>query len=140
MRATFLSKIGLFATQYFNLFEDIDWSMRAIRMGYNLLVNPKASILHKSAATFGGTKSPFYAYYYKRNHLLWIRRNKNRKSRCKFILLLLRKEFPTFRSFIKIILDKNAYEKSIRQAWFDYFFNRFHKRDYPWLISNGKNE
>lgn len=136
IRASLLPKIGLFDKKFFNLFEDTDWSMRAKNEGYELRVNPKAVIYHKSAASFGGTKSPSYIYYYTRNHLLWIDRNFPRNIGRVFKRIQFKRHFLTLRNAVKILLGYSNSYKSIRQAYVDYFFGRFSCQYYRWFSKN----
>jgi GT2 family glycosyltransferase len=73
-RSSALARIGLFAPEYFLLFEDADWSLRARKRGFTLRFAPTARLWHKVSPGFGGTWSPNYLYYYTRNACLWIER------------------------------------------------------------------
>jgi GT2 family glycosyltransferase len=69
-----LEKVGLFAPEYFLLFEEADLCMRARREGFRCWIEPRATVSHKVSASFGGS-SPQYYYYFVRNHLLFLQRH-----------------------------------------------------------------
>ncbi|MGB9613001.1 MAG: glycosyltransferase family 2 protein [Candidatus Margulisiibacteriota bacterium] len=68
-------KIGLFDEDYFNNYEDVDFCVRARKVGYRIVVVPKAKIYHKFAASMGGKFSPFYTYFRTRNNLLFFKKS-----------------------------------------------------------------
>jgi hypothetical protein len=69
-----LEKVGLFAPEYFLLFEEADLCMRARREGFRCWVEPRAIVSHKVSTSFGGF-SPQYYYYFVRNYVLFQRRH-----------------------------------------------------------------
>jgi GT2 family glycosyltransferase len=69
-----LVKVGLFAPEYFLLFEEADLCVRARREGFRCWVEPRAIVRHKVSSSFGGL-SPQYYYYFMRNYLLFQRRH-----------------------------------------------------------------
>ncbi|MFA5880331.1 MAG: glycosyltransferase family 2 protein [Candidatus Margulisiibacteriota bacterium] len=69
-----LEKIGLLDPDYFNNYEDVDFCVRARKAGYRIVVNPRAQIYHKFAASMGGKHSPFYTYFRTRNNLLFFKK------------------------------------------------------------------
>ncbi|MAG34700.1 MAG: glycosyl transferase family 2 [Dehalococcoidia bacterium] len=71
-RAETLDQVGLFDPDYFLVFEDTDWSVRARSQGYRLRYEPSAVIWHKVSVSFGGEKSLRYRYYFMRNNLLFV--------------------------------------------------------------------
>jgi hypothetical protein len=71
-----IEKVGSLDIDYFNNFEDVDWSLRMRRLGYKLLYVPGSKIWHKWSVSFGGRFSPFYTYYKTRNSLLYLKKNK----------------------------------------------------------------
>ena len=73
------TEVGLFDTDYFLIFEDSDWSLRARSHGVTLLVAYEAVLRHKVSRSFrSGAASMLGAYYYGRNgvlfHARWQRR------------------------------------------------------------------
>jgi len=70
-----VEKIGLLDEDYFLYAEDVDWSARAVRSGYNLVMAPKAQVYHKISRTTGTAQSPLYAYYFTRNKLLLMKKH-----------------------------------------------------------------
>jgi GT2 family glycosyltransferase len=59
--------VGLFDARYFLVFEDADWSMRAVRRGVSLYVQPKSTIRHRAGQ--GGRWPALGGYYFVRNGL-----------------------------------------------------------------------
>lgn len=72
IRCKSLSTIGLFDERFFHTFEDTDWSLRARHAGFSLRVAPQAHLAHRIGRSLGGSDTPSYAYYYTRNHLLFV--------------------------------------------------------------------
>lgn len=63
-----------FAELFFIYYEELDWSSRIRRAGYNIFYEPKSLIYHKESVTMG-KESPLKAYYHNRNRVLFMRRN-----------------------------------------------------------------
>lgn len=66
-------RVGLLDERYFLLFEDSDWSRRALAQGIPLRVDTRTTIRHRVSASFGGAMSYLGLFYYTRNGLLFIR-------------------------------------------------------------------
>ncbi len=74
---------GGFDEQFFAYCEDVDWCLRARKLGLKLRYVPQAIIYHKVSATFkktttqknGGTSSPFAIYLGTRNRMFLIRKH-----------------------------------------------------------------
>ncbi len=71
--------LGLMAEEYFLYFEEVDWAIRARRLGINLGYAPKSLVYHKEGGTVGASvsnrrKSPLADFYGIRNRLLITRR------------------------------------------------------------------
>lgn len=74
-----LEKVGLLDRDFFMYLEDVDWSIRARKAGFNLIYTPYAEIWHiGSKTTTENFKKSFQIYYGYRNKLFII--NKNAKS------------------------------------------------------------
>ena len=50
LRSETLNKIGLLDENYYAYFEDLDWGYRANLLGYKIVFEPKALVLHKGSA------------------------------------------------------------------------------------------
>lgn len=131
IRVEFLSSVGLFNPDYFLLFEDTDWSIRARKSGFSLRMVPKATILHKASASFQGQNSALLAYYYTRNCHLFFKNNFPINIRIGFHLNRMRRDFRSFKNTIKIIFRKEPKYRAVRLAYIDYFLRRFDQKDYP---------
>jgi GT2 family glycosyltransferase len=67
-------KAGLMAEDFFLYYEELDWSARIRRAGFELWVEPRAHIFHKESLTvskMGALKS----YFINRNRVYFMRRN-----------------------------------------------------------------
>jgi GT2 family glycosyltransferase len=62
-----LEKTGGFDPDFFLIFEDLDLSLRARHLGYDILFLPDVKVFHKSSASLGGKRSPLAIYYCERN-------------------------------------------------------------------------
>jgi GT2 family glycosyltransferase len=69
IRREALERVGLFAPALFAYVEDTEWSLRARRRGYSLLVVPESRVWHHVSASSGGEGSPDTLYYHTRNLL-----------------------------------------------------------------------
>lgn len=75
-------KIGFFDKKYFLYLEDMDFCVRAKRVGFKIIFEPKAILWHKNASSGGGAGSILQDYYISRNRLLFAA--KYAKARTKF--------------------------------------------------------
>jgi GT2 family glycosyltransferase len=66
--------IGTFDDSYFIYFEDIDWCVRASRLGFRIMVVPQSIVYHKVSQSSGGDYSPLKLYYWARNRLLFMQK------------------------------------------------------------------
>ncbi len=71
-----VEKVGMFAEKFFIYYEEMDWSARIRRAGFKIIVQPRATILHKESVTMG-KESAVKVYYHTRNRILYMRRNSN---------------------------------------------------------------
>lgn len=69
-----LEKVGLMPEQFFLYYEELDWSVKFKRNGYNIYFQPNALIYHKESMTTGKS-SPLKTFYLTRNRILFMRRN-----------------------------------------------------------------
>lgn len=79
---------GLMPAFFFLYYEELDWSERIRRAGYDIYVEPRASIYHKESISVG-KKSTLKTYYLNRNRILFIRRNRSKGALFIFTLFLL---------------------------------------------------
>jgi GT2 family glycosyltransferase len=70
----FLDMAGGFDPVYFLNYEDVDWGLRAWRLGFEVWYTPSAVMWHKISGTLGQS-SPANTYYMTRNGLLFFWRN-----------------------------------------------------------------
>lgn len=74
LRREVLRRVGLLDESYFLYYEELDWSMRIRRAGFQIFYQPKALIYHKESLSVG-KNNPLKVYYHTRNRLLFMRRN-----------------------------------------------------------------
>ena len=67
-------QVGGFDEDYFLIFEDSDWSMRARASGVRLQVVPMSKIMHKGSRSFRDVADSLGYYYFVRNGLEFSRR------------------------------------------------------------------
>jgi GT2 family glycosyltransferase len=77
IRCSALRDVGLFDETFFQLHEDVDWSLRARRCGYRTVYVDRAAILHKgSSSSQAGQRFTFRAaYFVGRNAIVFARRH-----------------------------------------------------------------
>ena len=137
VKADVLDQIGGFDPDYFNIFEDADFCVRAKQKNYKLLYVPKACVYHKESMSFGSSYSLFSVYFQVRNRLLFIK--KNVKNKWKVIAY-----FSAFISIVKksllIILNKNTSSlAAIRVAVSDFFKSSFGTGSIQSFLENKKS-
>lgn len=69
-----IKKVGLLDPVYFAYFEDADWSLRAKKAGYKLIILPKSIIWHKHSVSLKKTPEK-KLYYLGRNSVIFARKN-----------------------------------------------------------------
>ena len=80
MRATAIRRVGYFDERYFAYHEDLDYSLRTLAAGFRTVVEPRAVVYHKTPSSVK-LESPFKAYLYSRNLLLFWSTHLDRLSR-----------------------------------------------------------
>ena len=74
-RRAALEKIGLFDSDFFMYWEDVDWCLRARQAGFEILFVPQAKLWHKGVQ-MDYQPGPNVAYYSARNELLLLRKHR----------------------------------------------------------------
>ena len=69
-----INRIGLLDKRFFLYFEEIDWTLRANKLGYKNVFVPKGKIWHKISKSGGGIKGKIGLYYITRNRWLFMKR------------------------------------------------------------------
>lgn len=103
-RREVFEKIGLLEARFFLIWEEADFCQRAKKAGMLSLTCPEARIWHKVSASFVGGK-PHTTYFWWRNRLLWIERNRSWPEK---ISLYLRVLLPEISHLFKLYLLKTA--------------------------------
>jgi GT2 family glycosyltransferase len=87
MRREALEEVGLFDPAFFQVNEDVDWSMRARKLGHRVVYVDTAAILHKGASSADITKPRAfsYGYFLGRNALMFARKHASPLQRVKLI-------------------------------------------------------
>lgn len=75
MSRALLEKVGLFATDYFMYYEDLDLCFRAREAGFRILCVTGARMWHAVSTSTGGTDSPLKQYYQVKSSLIFYRRH-----------------------------------------------------------------
>ncbi len=111
-----LEEVGDLDPRYFHFCEDVDLCLRAEKAGYEIVVAPKARLLHKVSATTR-VSSPLFLYYNLRSRLTLVRRfgPKGAPSRWALLLLWLRLWRPAVQSGMVL-----SGFKALRRAYRDY--------------------
>lgn len=103
---------GLFDERYFLYLEDMDFSVRAKKAGFNILYEPKAVVWHKNAQS-SGVGEGLHDYFFTRNRLLF-----------GAAYTSLRTRFALARESMRILLKGNNWK---RRGVLDFYFGRFGK-------------
>jgi GT2 family glycosyltransferase len=83
VRVAALQDVGFLDERYFLYFEDVDWSVRALRRGWTNAVVLPARAWHKVSRSTGGLASPAVRFYYARNRYLFM--STHRPDRKRFL-------------------------------------------------------
>jgi GT2 family glycosyltransferase len=70
-----IDEVGLMDERYFAYYDDTDFVLRALHLGYRIWYEPALHINHKVSSSSGGDDSLFYIYYGNRNKLIFIRKH-----------------------------------------------------------------
>ncbi len=98
-----IEKVGPMSEIFFLYYEELDWSERIKKAGYDIYVEPRAKIYHKESLSVG-TDSPLKTYYINRNRILFMRRHKKSWQMLLFMLFLIFATIP--KNTIKYILAR----------------------------------
>jgi GT2 family glycosyltransferase len=132
LRAEALEKVGLFDEAFFAYHEEVDWSLRARRMGYEIIWEPLSRVFHKGSGSTQHLQrrpsltqnledwpdlpnagelelpwNPVRAYLGARNSVRLIRKHANRQQTARFV-----------RSTIEAILLELSSIAAGREGWF----------------------
>jgi len=72
IRRKVIEKIGFFDGHYFMYYEDLDFSLRAWKMGFDITYVPTAIAFHKHKASTSKLDSSFFLNMIERNHLAFV--------------------------------------------------------------------
>lgn len=100
-----IEKAGLMPECYFLYYEELDWSMKIRRAGYDIWYEPACTIFHKESQTTG-QNSPLRTYYITRNRLLFAQRNQ--QAMAKYI---------TYLYLISIVAIRDILKYAFQQRW-----------------------
>jgi len=108
---------------FFLYYEELDWSERIRKSGYEVWVEPNALVYHKESVSVGKL-STLKTHYLNRNRILFMRRNKSFAHLVLFyifftfatvpkntILFLLRGQFDHLKAFYRAIIWNLKNEK-----------------------------
>ena len=67
-----IEQVGELDRNYFMYYEDVEFSLRAWKMGWHVVYSPGARVYHKHRTTTGKTESLFLTHMTERNHLFLV--------------------------------------------------------------------
>lgn len=70
-----IEKTGPLEADYFVYYEDVDWCVRARRLGFRIITVPSSRVWHRVSSSLRGGTSPVIMYYLVRNQLRLININ-----------------------------------------------------------------
>jgi len=115
-----IDKIGLMPEEYFLYLEDVDWCLKARKVGYKCVLVPSAKIWHKVSAS-AKAESFSYIYYHYRNGLLLAKRHAP-------LVIKILAYFISFLGYIKqLIKPPSKWTKAIKLGIRDFYRGRFGK-------------
>lgn len=120
-----LNDVGLMAEIFFLYYEEMDYSERFKKAGYEIWYEPLSKVWHKESMSTG-KESTLKSYYYGRNRLLYLRRNT--PSKYKLLMYIY---------FIFIAIPKNKLTY-IRKRQFKHLYAFF--RGLLWNVYHSKKD
>jgi len=108
-----VAKVGLLDPDYFMYVEDIDWCFRIKKKGYSILVNPNATVWHKSSASTGGDFNASVLFYIVRNNMIFLKKNAEPYQVPTYIAVTL---FYFTKEFLKSVLTDTERAKTMIRA------------------------
>ncbi|MEI8348983.1 MAG: glycosyltransferase family 2 protein [Candidatus Omnitrophota bacterium] len=128
-KADIIKHINLMSSEYFLVWEESDWCMRARKLGYKCYIVPAAKAWHKIEASFRKASDGLLRYYFwNRNRLLWMERNISWSERLYVLSVIVIPQI--FKNFVGLF-DFQAWSlrrlrcKVYMCAVHDYVFRRF---------------
>lgn len=85
LRSEVIRKVGPMPELFFLYYEELDWSEKIQKAGFDIWYIPTAFIYHHASLSTG-QDSPLKTYYYFRNRILFMRRNNSAFSLAVFLL------------------------------------------------------
>ncbi|OGG17289.1 hypothetical protein A3D78_05540 [Candidatus Gottesmanbacteria bacterium RIFCSPHIGHO2_02_FULL_39_14] len=107
-----ISKIGFLDENYFLYFEDVDYSLRAVSAGFQVIYYPHYYLWHKNAGSSSGPGSSVHQYYQTRNRLYF-----------GFKYAGIRTKAALFRESLKDLFSTGLKRKAV----LDYYFQKMGK-------------
>ncbi len=115
------NRLGGYYEGFYIWSEEWDYSLRAKKAGYNLVIASKARIYHKVGRSLGVMK-PLSYYYGTRNRLLLKRMHLSRPRRWSFLVFFLISRIPRYTHFV--LQGRWDLIKSGNAAIHDYFIGK----------------
>ena len=101
VRSSVVRRIGLLDERYFAYYEDLDWSLRSRKAGYEVVAVPAARVAHKGTPDQIRSKSPVAAYFYWRNRFLFMRQHGKVRHWPGFLRAYIRKPLESIEGHVK---------------------------------------
>ncbi len=123
LRKSIIAECGLMPEEFFLYYEELEWSRKITKCGYQLLIDPQVHVLHKESVSTG-KNSPLKLYYQTRNRVHFMRA-KDSSNSLLFMLFFLFISIP--KGLLKYGLHRewkhlSAFLQAINDA---VFFKRF---------------
>lgn len=119
-------KIGFLDDAFFSSYEDLDFCLRAKKVGYLCAYSPKVVVKHKIAQDWGGLDNPLYIYYQTRNALLCMKKNRSFFGFLLFFCIYIGVSIQK-RSFRLFSINKTNHIQYIYIGLFDFLRKNYYK-------------
>ncbi len=135
-----VNEIGLFDSDYFLYFEDIEWCYRAKINGWRVVIGLDVFIWHKMGTFESGKQvRPLSHYYYIRNYNIFIKTYGGSIAKLHRILdnikLLTSRQLLLLKTYLCNADEKTASHYAIRQAVIDFYLRRKGEQN-TWKLNN----
>ncbi len=112
--AAVVAEIGPMPEEYFLYYEELDWSVRARKAGYQIWYEGQATVYHEASLSIG-KQSTTAVYYYHRNRILFMQQNAPRLALGIFLLYFTALVLPkTLWQYRRAPQQRQAFLRALR--------------------------
>jgi GT2 family glycosyltransferase len=135
VRSEITEKVGVMDDHFFLYYEEMDWSARIKKAGYDILTIPTAKIYHRESLTVG-EDSPLKTYFHTRNRIYFVRKNFGFAAKCAFFMFFSLVTLP--KNVLKLAITGKAKKLRAFLLGFWHHLNPGNKNEFEDLLRQSK--